>query len=208
LLEQFNVQNAEILKLQEQLKKSQAAQEFYRQQAMQADLVPPRRRCRFVSPDADIDLSPTQIYQQLILARNDIQIRDRALERLQLQLTQLTTTVDQLFTSSAETLALHVTLLEQHLALRTKQFEDDSAMVHARSQLSACQAQITSAEAKFQQADAQLQSASAQYAQLKAQITSEDNIFRFVLAHHQGGPWTEDIYIHRPHLRPKPYHYH
>ena len=208
LLEQFNVQNAEILKLQEQLKKSQAAQEFYRQQAMHADLVPPRRRCRFVSPDADIDLSPTQIYQQLILARNDIQIRDRALERLQLQLTQLTTTVDQHFTSSAETLALHVTLLEQHLALHTKQFEDDSAMVHARSQLSACQAQITSAEAKFQQADAQLQSASAQYAQLKAQITSEDNIFRFVLAHHQGGPWTEDIYIHRPHLRPKPYHYH
>jgi hypothetical protein len=172
LLEQFNVQNAEILKLQEQLKKSQAAQEFYRQQAMQADLVPPRRRCRFVSPDADIDFSPTQIYQQLILARNDIQIRDRALERLQLQLTQLTTTVDQLFTSSAETLALHVTLLEQHLALRTKQFEDDSAMVHARSQLSACQAQITSAEAKFQQADAHLQSTSAQYAQLK----SSDNL--------------------------------
>jgi hypothetical protein len=30
LLEQFNVQNAEILNLQEQLKKSQAAQDFYR----------------------------------------------------------------------------------------------------------------------------------------------------------------------------------
>ncbi len=99
LIEQFNVQNAEILKLQEQLKKSQEAQEFYSQQAMQADLVPPCSRCRFVSPDADIDLSPTQIYQQLILASNDIQIRDRALELL--QLTQLTTTVDQLFTSSA-----------------------------------------------------------------------------------------------------------
>ena len=128
---------------------------------MQADLVPPRRSCRFVSPDADIDLSPTQIYQQLILARTDIQIRDRAMEWLQLQLTQLTTTVDQLFTSSAETLALHVTLLEQHLALRTEQYEDGSAIIHARSQLSACQAQITSAEAKFQQADAHLKSTSA-----------------------------------------------
>ena len=74
LLERFYVQNAEILKLQEQLKKSQAAQEFYRQQAMQADLVPPCRRCRFVSLDADINLSPTRIYQQLILACNDIPI--------------------------------------------------------------------------------------------------------------------------------------
>jgi hypothetical protein len=60
--------------LQEQLKKSQAAQEFYCKQAMQADLVPPRRRCHFVSPDADMNLSPTQIYQQLILACNDIPI--------------------------------------------------------------------------------------------------------------------------------------
>ena len=44
LLEQFNVQNAAILNLQEQLKKSQAAQDFYRRQALQADMVPPRRR--------------------------------------------------------------------------------------------------------------------------------------------------------------------
>ncbi len=133
MLEQFNVKIAEILKLPEQLKKSQAAQELYRQQALQADLVPPRRRCRFVSPDADLDLSPAQIYQQLILAHNDIRIRYRALERLQLQLTQLTTSVDQLFTFFAETLELHVTLLKQHLALRTKQFKDDSSMVHART---------------------------------------------------------------------------
>jgi hypothetical protein len=40
LLEQFNVQNAEILNLQEQLQKSQAAQDFYRQPALQADVVP------------------------------------------------------------------------------------------------------------------------------------------------------------------------
>ncbi len=78
-------------------------------------------------------------------------------------------------------------------------------MVHARCQLSACQAQITSAEAKIQQTDAHLQKTSAQYAQLQAQITSEDNIFRFVLDYYQGGPWTMEIYQHRPQLRPKNY---
>ena len=39
LLDQFNAQNAEILKLQDQLQKSQAAQEFYRHQALQADMI-------------------------------------------------------------------------------------------------------------------------------------------------------------------------
>ncbi len=38
LLDQFNVQNAEILKLQDQLKTSQAAQDFYRHEALQADI--------------------------------------------------------------------------------------------------------------------------------------------------------------------------
>jgi hypothetical protein len=41
LLDQFNVQNAEILKLQDQLKTSQAAQDFYRHQALQAEMIPP-----------------------------------------------------------------------------------------------------------------------------------------------------------------------
>ena len=57
LLEQFNAQNAEIIKLQDQLQKSQAAQEFYRHHALQADMIPPCRRCRFILPNAD-DLSP------------------------------------------------------------------------------------------------------------------------------------------------------
>jgi hypothetical protein len=52
LLDQFNVQNAEILKLQDQLKTSQAAQDFYRHQALQAEMIPPRRRCRFILPNA------------------------------------------------------------------------------------------------------------------------------------------------------------
>ena len=87
LLEQFNVQNAAILNLQEQLKKSQAAQDFYRQQTLQADVVPPRRRYRFVPTDNGLAISPAEIYQHLLLARDDIQVRDRALERLQLKLT-------------------------------------------------------------------------------------------------------------------------
>jgi hypothetical protein len=80
LLEQFNVQNAVVLKLQDQLKKSQAAQDFYCRQALQADLVPPRCLCCFVSPDAGIALSPDQLYQQLLLALDDIQFHDCALE--------------------------------------------------------------------------------------------------------------------------------
>jgi hypothetical protein len=46
-------QDSDILNLQDQLKKSQVAQEFYRHQALKADMVPLRRRCRFVSSDAD-----------------------------------------------------------------------------------------------------------------------------------------------------------
>ena len=94
-------QDSEILNLQDQLKKSQVAQEFYRHQALKADMVPPRRRCRFVSSDADNALTPDQLYQQLLWARDDIQVRDRALERLQVQHTQLQASFEQVLTSSA-----------------------------------------------------------------------------------------------------------
>ncbi len=70
LLSQSNVQNAEILKLQNQVKTSQVcqeAQEFYCQQALQADMVLPRCCCRLVLPEAAFDLSPNQIHQQLLL---------------------------------------------------------------------------------------------------------------------------------------------
>ena len=61
------VQDSEILNLQDQLKKCQATQEFYRQQALKAD--PPRRGCPFVSSEADIALSPAQLYQLLMAFR-------------------------------------------------------------------------------------------------------------------------------------------
>ena len=104
--------------MQDLLTKSQEAQEFYRWQALPADMVPPRRRHRFVSSEADNALTPEQLYQQLLLARDDIQVRDRALERLQVQHTQLQASFEHVLTSSSELLALHVTLLEQHLQLQ------------------------------------------------------------------------------------------
>ena len=54
-------QAAEILQLQDLLKKSQEASDFYRQHALQADLVPPRRRCRLVCSDADNVLTPDEL---------------------------------------------------------------------------------------------------------------------------------------------------
>jgi hypothetical protein len=73
-LDQSSNHHAEICALQDLLTKSQAAQEFYRWQALQADMVPLRRRCRFVSSEADNALTPEQLYQQLLLARDDIRI--------------------------------------------------------------------------------------------------------------------------------------
>ena len=103
-------QAAEILQLQDLLKKSQEKSEFYRQQAVQADLIIPRRRCCLVSSDADHALMPDDLYQQLVWARDDIQVRDSALERLKDQHTQLQASFEHVLTSSSELLTLHVTL--------------------------------------------------------------------------------------------------
>ncbi len=70
LLTQFDVHDAEILYLQDQLKKSQEAQEFYRRQALQVNLVPPRRRSCIISSAAGDALSPNQLYQQVLLRRH------------------------------------------------------------------------------------------------------------------------------------------
>jgi hypothetical protein len=120
LLEQLHVPNAEILQLQAQLEKSKAAQDFYRQQAQQADLVPPNRRSRAIISADDIALSQEQTYQQLLLARDDIQVRDRALERLQLKLTQLDSSFQQVLTSTSDSITHHVSLLEQTMTQYSK----------------------------------------------------------------------------------------
>ena len=54
------------------LTKSQDAQELYCRQALQVDMVPPRRRQRFVSSETDDALTREQLYQQLLFAREDI----------------------------------------------------------------------------------------------------------------------------------------
>ena len=141
-------QDSDIFSLQDQLKKCQADQEFYRQQALAVDMVPPRRRSRFVSPDADIALSSAQLYQQLLLARDDIQVRDKTLERLQHKHSELEHSFEQVLTTSSELLALHVTLLAQHLDLLARQQGCDSA-------LSSCHAKILAADNQFQQTNAQ-----------------------------------------------------
>jgi hypothetical protein len=205
-------QDSEILNLQGQLKKCQAAQEFYRQQALQADMVPPRRRSRFVSPDADIALSPAELYQQLLLARDDIQFRDLTLERLQLKHTQLENSFEQVLTSSSELLALHVTLLEQHLGLTARQQGCASA-------LSSCHYKLLAAGTQFQQPNSQLLETRAQHDKLAAQVTQEDPIVRYIVddgfrlrAYRGYCPEYEDHHFHdlcdqllvtRPHLRPK-----
>jgi len=142
-------QAAEILQLQDLLEKSREKTEFYRRHAAKADLVPPRRRCRLVSSDADNVLTPDELYQQLLWARDDIQVRDRALERLQTLHTQLQASFEQVLTSSSELHALHVTLLEQHIDLHARQQGCASA-------LSTCQAKLLAADTLSQQANSQL----------------------------------------------------
>jgi hypothetical protein len=109
--------NCTIINHHDLLKKSHEKSEFYRQHAVQADLVTPRRRCRLVFSDADNVLTPDELHHQLVWARDDIQVRDRALERLKVQHTQLQASFEQVLTSSSELHALHVELLEQHIHL-------------------------------------------------------------------------------------------
>ena len=198
LPEQFNAQNAEILRLQDQPQKSQAAQEFYRHQALQADMIPPRRRCRFILPNAD-DLSPAQIYQQLLLARDDIRVRDRALAQLQLQLTnwKLECSLQQIFTSSSDTLTHHVTLLEQTLA----QFSASTSKLHV-------------ADAHSQQLDKQHRQMRSEHDKLVAQVTKDDSVLRDIIPCLVCTYRTMDSDLHqlldqrlrqRPHLRPPTY---
>ena len=142
-------QDAELVHLQDQLKKCRETAEFYRQQAVHADVVPPSRRCRLISCVDDTALTPDQLYQQLLLARDDIQVRDSALDRFQLQHTQLQASFEQVLTSSSELLALHLTLLEQHLQLHSR-------LQECTSDLSTCQVEFLVTDTTSKQTNAQL----------------------------------------------------
>ena len=155
LLEQASTHEAQLFALQNSLTRSQDAQELYRRQALQVDMVPPRRRHRFVSSETDDALTREQLCQQLLFAREDIQVRDRALARCQLKQTELKTqiedSIEKTGTSSAESLGLHVTLLEQHLDLHVRHQECESSVVHVQAQLSEFQARVQQTESLLQQ---------------------------------------------------------
>jgi hypothetical protein len=174
LLAQFEVQNAEILKLEDQLKKSQAVSDFHREQAMKAGAVPSLRCSRSISSD-DEHLTQEQLLLQLSLARTDIQVRDFALEQLQLQNTELKSSLDQVLTSSSATLSLHVSLLEQHLQLQARLKVSSSAVTHYRNQYLEYRA---TTDNQFSTCTAQLQELQAKYDNLTAQVSEEDPILK------------------------------
>ena len=142
-------------------------------------MVPPRRRHLFVSSETDDapSLTREQLYQQPLLAREDIQVRDRALALCQLKQTELKThpenSIEKTITSSEESLALHVTLLEQHVDLHVRHHEWESSVVRVQTQLSDCKARV-------KQTESLLEEACAKHANLTDQFKIED----------------------RPHLRP------
>jgi hypothetical protein len=198
--------NAEILKIEDQLKKSQAISDFYRAQAMQAGVVPSIRRCRPISSDNE-PLTQEQQSQQLSLAYTDIQVRDFALEQLQLQNTLLKSSIDQVLTSSAETLSLHVVLLEQHLQLQARLKVSSSAVQHYRNQFSEYR---TASDVQLSKCTAQLQEIQAKYDKLDAQVSTEDPLLQELYAHfgYRDYPTSrlddvgEELCKLRPHLCP------
>ncbi len=183
LLAQFEAQNAEILKIEDQLKKHQAISDFYRAQAIQAGVVPSIRRSRPISSDNE-PLTQEQQSQQLSLAYTDIQVRDFALEQLQLQNTLLKSSIDhQVLTSSAETLSLHVSLLEQHMQLQARLKVCSSAVQHYRNQHLEHR---TTTDVQLSTCTAQLQELQAKYDKLAAQVFPEDPLLQELYDHFGG----------------------
>jgi hypothetical protein len=134
LLAQFEleVHHADILQLDDQLKKSKAVSDFYSEQAMKAGVVSSPCRSHPISSDDD-KLTTGHLLQQLSLARTDIQVPDFTLEKFQLQNTELKFSSDQVLTSSSHTLSLHVSLLEHHLQLQARSKVSTFAVTHYRN---------------------------------------------------------------------------
>ena len=182
LLAQFEVQNAEIIKLQDELEKTKHKLEFYRQHAEKAQLVPTAFRKRFVPPTDDFALSPEQLYQLVLFARDDIGARDHALEKLQLQKKQLEYSFEQILTSSSELLSLHVTLLEQHLQLQARLKVSVSAVMHYRNQLLLYRPTAV----LLAPCQAQLQETQAKYEKLAEQVSKEDPLLKELYDYFKG----------------------
>jgi hypothetical protein len=182
LLAQFEVQNAEILKIADQLKKTQAGSDFYRAQAIQAGVVPSIRRSRPISSDNE-PLTQEQQSQKLSLAYTDIQVRDFALEQLQLQNTLLKSSIDQVLTSSAETLSLHVSLLEKHMQLQARLKVFSSAVQHYRNQILEHR---TTTDVQLSMCTAHLQELQAKFDKLAAHVSEENPLLKELYDHFGG----------------------
>ena len=134
------------------------------------------------------------------MARTDIQVRDFALEQLQLQNTELKSSLDQVLTSSSQTVSLHVSLLEQHLQLQARLKVSTSAVTHYRNQLMAYR--TTTGE--------QLQEIQAKYDKLAIQVSAEDPLLKELYDYfgYRGFPSShlddvgEELCKLRPHLCP------
>ena len=201
LLAQFEVQNADIISLQDELKKTKIKLDFYQQQAEKAHLVPAKLRKRFVPPAADIALSHEQLYQLVLLARDDIHIRDQALEQLQFQKKQLECSFQQILNSSSELLALHVTLLEQHLQLQARLKVSASAVSHYRTKL----LEYRATAVQLAPHQAQHQEIQAKYDQIAAQVSKEDTLLKELYDHFDGNYPTyrlDDVGAELRELRP------
>ena len=120
LLAQFEIQNAEILKLQDELEQNKIKSNFYRQQAAQADMIPPHRRRRTVHSVDNLALSPDQLYQQVLFDRDALAHRDAEIQRLQLQV----------LTVSADLAELRISTFEQHFDL-VKEFDPEAELEEA-----------------------------------------------------------------------------
>ena len=188
LITQFDVQNAEILKLQDELSVSREKQDFYRRQAEKADLVPPFRRRRLVPTDSDNALTSDQLFQQVLWDRDDLKNRDSEISRLQDLHLNYEAMIDKLLLSTSTWLDRQEELCKLHLGLRARQKICDSAVAHYRDQLIECQAQVVECKSQADretqtllQANTQLLESCAKYDKLAAQVTAEDQLFRDLL---------------------------
>jgi hypothetical protein len=176
LITQFDVQNAEILKLQDELTVSREKQDFYRRQAEKADLVPPFRRRRLVTTDSDNALTPDQLFKQVMWDRDDIKNRDSEISRLQDLHLNYEATIDQLLLSTSTWLDRHEELCKLHLALRARQKVCDSAVAHYRDQLVACQAQVVECKAQADNEAQALLQANTQLQELRQELQAKPQV--------------------------------
>ena len=102
------------------------------------------------------------------------------MEQLQLQNTLLKSSIDQVLTSSAETLSLHVSLLEQHMQLQARLKVCSSAVQHYQNQILEHR---TTTAVQLSTCTAHLQELQAKYDKLAAQVSEEDPLLKELYDH-------------------------